>query len=47
MELTNVAAQTVAAGADILFGETAVHGNNSMYHREGSGQVSLRGLACS
>lgn len=44
MELTANAIQEVAANADTLFTETAVRGNCSMIHREGSGLVTLRGL---
>lgn len=44
MELTSNAAQTVSAGQDVLFTETAVPGNTSITHREGSGLVTLRGL---
>lgn len=42
MEITAIALQTVAANQNVLFTETAVGSNNSMYHREGSGLVSLR-----
>ena len=44
MEITANAAQTVAANQAVLFTETAVAGNCSMIHREGSGLVGLRGL---
>ena len=44
MEITANALQTVAAGNDVLFTETAVNGNCSIIHREGSGLVTLRGL---
>jgi len=44
MEITANAAQTVAVGQVVVFTETAVSGNCSMIHREGSGLVSLRGL---
>lgn len=44
MELTANAIQTVNPNADVLFTETAVRGNCSMIHREGSGLVTLRGL---
>lgn len=44
MELTANALQTVGTFRDILFTETAVAGNCSMIHREGSGLVTLRGL---
>lgn len=42
-EYTYVALQTVAAGQNVLFTETPVEGGGSVYHREGSGVVSLRG----
>lgn len=44
MELTAVALQTVEANQNVLFTDTAVCGNCSMLHREGSGLVTLRGL---
>ena len=44
MEITSNAAQTVAVNQAVLFTETAVPGNASMIHREGSGLVGLRGL---
>lgn len=44
MEITANAAQTVAVNQAVLFTETAVSGNYSMIHREGSGLVGLRGL---
>ena len=44
MEITANAVQTVATNQPVLFTETAVPGNCSMIHREGSGQVGLRGL---
>lgn len=44
MEITSNAAQTVAVNQAVLFTETAVAGNYSMMHREGSGLVGLRGL---
>ena len=43
-EYTAVAAQTVAAGQNIAFTETAVAGNRCITHREGSGIVTLRGI---
>ena len=43
-EFVTSAAQTVAAGQNVLFTETAVRGNNcNIMHREGSGIVTLRG----
>lgn len=44
MEITANAVQTVAVNAPVVFTETAVSGNCSIMHREGSGLVSLRGL---
>lgn len=44
MEITANALQTVQANQNVIFTETAVCGNNSIMHREGSGLVSLRGL---
>ena len=44
MEITANAAQIVAVNQAVLFTETAVAGNMSMIHREGSGLVGLRGL---
>lgn len=44
MELTANTIQLVNPNADVLFTETAVRGNCSMIHREGSGLVTLRGL---
>ena len=45
-EFTATAQQTVEPNQVILFTETAVRGNNSIMHREGSGLVTLRGLTC-
>lgn len=44
MEITANALQTVSANQNVLFTETAVAGNYSIVHREGSGLVSMRGL---
>ena len=44
MEITANAVQTVTVNQAVLFTETAVPGNASMIHREGSGLVGLRGL---
>jgi hypothetical protein len=44
MELTANALQTVGTFRDLLFTDTAVPGNCSMIHREGSGLVTLRGI---
>ena len=45
-EFTATAQQTVEPNQVILFTDTAVRGNNSIMHREGSGLISLRGLTC-
>ena len=44
MEITANAVQEVAAENNVIFTDTAVQGNSSMVHREGSGLVKLRGL---
>ena len=44
MEITANAIQTVAANANVYFTDTAVGGNCSILHRDGSGLVTLRGL---
>lgn len=44
MEITANALQNVAVNAPVIFTETAVNGNCSILHREGSGLVGLRGL---
>ena len=44
MEVTANAIQTVPANQAVMFTETAVPGNYSIMHREGSGLVTLRGL---
>jgi hypothetical protein len=44
MEITNSAVQTVGTLQNVLFNETAVDGNCSIIHREGSGLITLRGL---
>ena len=44
MEITANAIQEVAVNQNVLFTNTAVCGNCSIMHREGSGLVSLRGL---
>lgn len=38
------ALQTVDVNQNVLFTDTAVCGNNSIIHREGSGTITLRGL---
>ena len=45
MEIVANAAQTVAVNQDVLFTGTSVRGNASVMHREGSGIVTVRGLA--
>lgn len=44
-EYTANALQTVAANQNILLTDTPVCGNNSIVHRDGSGLVTLRGIA--
>lgn len=44
MEITANAVQEVAATNNVIFTDTAVQGNSSMVHREGSSLVKLRGL---
>ena len=44
MEITANAVQEVAAANNVIFTDTAVRGNSSMVHREGSGLIKLRGL---
>lgn len=44
MEITANALQVVEANQNVIFTETAVCGNNSIIHREGSGLTTLRGL---
>lgn len=44
MEITANALQTIEANQNVIFTETAVCGNSSIIHRNGSGLVSLRGL---
>lgn len=44
MEITANALQTVAAGSNVVFTNTAVSGSQCMLHREGSGLVTLRGI---
>lgn len=44
MELTANAVQVVAADQNVLFTDTAVKGNCSILHRDGSGLVTLRGI---
>ena len=44
MEITANTLQTVPIDQNVLFTETAVRGNGSIMHREGSGIVTLRAL---
>lgn len=44
MELTANAVQIVAADQNVLFTDTAVKGNCSILHRDGSGLITLRGI---
>lgn len=44
MEITANALQTVNAGSNVEFTNTAVAGSCSIMHREGSGLVTLRGI---
>lgn len=44
MELIANTLQTVAANGNVLFTDTAVKGNCSIFHREGSGLITLRGI---
>jgi hypothetical protein len=44
MELTANALQTVEVNQNILFTDTPVCGSCSILHRDGSGQVTLRGV---
>ena len=43
-EYTANAIQNVGVNQNILFTDTAVCGNNSIVHREGSGLITLRGI---
>lgn len=45
-EFTADALQTVQPNQAILFTDTAVRGNGSIYHREGSGIITLRAFPC-
>ena len=44
MEITANALQTVEANQNVIFTETAVCGNCSIIHREGSGLTTLKGI---
>lgn len=44
MELVANALQTVETNQNVLFTDTTVSGSCSILHRDGSGQVTLRGL---
>ena len=43
MELTAVATQNVATNQNVLFTETPVRGTSCILHREGSGNITLKG----
>lgn len=43
-EYTNATTVTVPAGQNVPFTETAVCGSNCIVHREGAGNVTLRGI---
>ena len=43
-EYVAVAAQNVAANGNVIYTNTAVKGTSCVQHREGSGNVTLRGL---
>lgn len=43
-EFTSTTIQTVAAGQNLPLTETAIKGSNCINHREGAGNVMLRGL---
>lgn len=43
-EFTANAIQNIGVNQNILFTDTAVCGNNSIVHREGSGLITLRGI---
>lgn len=45
MEITANALQTVAENQNVIFTDTVIEGSCSIIHREGSGLVTLRGLA--
>ena len=44
MEITANAIQTVNVNQNVLFTDTAISGNCSIVHRDGSGLVTLRGM---
>lgn len=44
MELIAVAIQEVAEGQNVLFTDEVAKGNCSIFHRDGSGLVTLRGF---
>lgn len=43
-EFTTIGVVEVSAGGNIPFTETAVKGSSCVYHRDGAGAVTLRGL---
>ena len=44
MEITANALQSVAAGSNVVFTNTAVNGNQCIMHRSGSGLVSSQNI---
>lgn len=44
MEITANALQTVEVNQNVQFTETPVRGNCSIFHRDGSGLITLRGI---
>lgn len=45
MEITANAIQTVSSGSNVLFTDTLIGGGGAIIHTQGSGLVTLRGLA--
>ena len=43
-EFTGVFVQQIAANGNAVFSETPVSGSNCIFHREGSGIITLRGM---
>ena len=44
MELISSALQTVVAGGNVVFTNTAIPGSSCILHKEGSGVINLRGM---
>lgn len=44
MEITNPLVQTVVPNGNVTFADTIIHGNCSIYHREGSGLIQIKGI---